>query len=88
MKKFRDCRAANGVKYCFCDDNLCNDKERIYIDHNMITTDDEDLLDEGSGIKSTDAENINVTIKNVSSAINIKTYLPLVYLIITSVLYI
>lgn len=50
-----DCQIANGVKYCYCDTDLCNKKfepqtkrHKNFI--NLDTTDDEDMLDiEASG---------------------------------------
>nr|CAI5849317.1 unnamed protein product [Callosobruchus analis] len=43
-EKIEDCKIANGVKYCFCTTDLCNDNETRF----STPTDDEDIL-EGSG---------------------------------------
>nr|XP_023016345.1 uncharacterized protein LOC111505721 [Leptinotarsa decemlineata] len=42
-----DCQTANKVEYCFCSTDLCNDNGGKFFN----PTDDEDLLDEGSGTK-------------------------------------
>lgn len=44
--KINDCKEANGVEYCFCPTDLCNEKSHKFTD----ITDDEDLI-EGSGTK-------------------------------------
>lgn len=44
--EINDCKVANGVKYCFCITDLCNDSP-VSVN---TPTDDEDLL-EGSGFR-------------------------------------
>ncbi|CAH1955653.1 unnamed protein product [Acanthoscelides obtectus] len=65
-ERIEDCKIANGVKYCFCTTDLCNDDETRFV----TPTDDEDIL-EGSGIKMipslTEKPQVSVVVSSASS---------------------
>nr|CAH7740210.1 unnamed protein product [Callosobruchus chinensis] len=62
-EKIEDCKIANGVKYCFCTTDLCNDSETRF----TTPTDDEDIL-EGSGVKMIPTLTENPQISVVASS--------------------
>lgn len=88
--QMNDCKNANGIKYCYCDTNLCNGNMSIKpsISTPVITISDDEDLTEGSGSKATIAisdTTVSITENNIQS-LNTGECLHSTFIIIASLL--